>query len=189
MNYIDYIIIIMVVIAAIKGATKGLIYELASLIALVGGIWGAIKFSHATKTYLVERLNFDNSYINIISFVITFVIIIVLVHLIAKAIEKALESISLGAINRILGFVFAIFKTVFILGIIVILIEKIDESLPFIPEDDVQQSKLYDPIRTVTVSTFPLIQGLFDKTKEKYERGEDPTSPDDEKDEEHGSTT
>lgn len=188
MNYIDYIIIILVVVAAIKGATKGLIYELASLIALVGGIWGAIKFSHATKTYLVERLDFNNSYINIISFVITFVIIIILVHLIAKAIEKALESISLGVINRILGFVFAIFKTVFILGVVVILIEKIDESLPFIPEEDVQQSKLYDPLRTVAVSTFPLIQDLFDKAKDKYEKDEDFDSPDNSKHEKQRST-
>lgn len=166
MNYIDYIIIILVIISAIKGATKGLIYELASLVALVAGLWGAIKFSHATKTYLVERLGFDNSYINIIAFAITFIIIIVVVHLIAKAVEKALESIALGGANRILGFVFATFKSIFILGIIVILIEKLDESLPFIPEDDVQSSKLYQPIRTVTVSTFPLIQGLFDKSNE-----------------------
>ncbi|MFA9388235.1 MAG: CvpA family protein [Prolixibacteraceae bacterium] len=169
MNYIDYIIVILVVISAIKGATKGLIYELASLLALIGGLWGAIKFSHATKTFLIERLDFNNNYIHIIAFVITFVIIIVLVHLIAKAIEKALESVSLGVANRILGFVFAGFKTLFILGILMILVEKIDESLPFIPENDVQESKFYQPIRAITVSTFPLVQGLFESEKRKRE--------------------
>ena len=186
MNYIDYIIIILVIISAVKGATKGFIYELASLVALVGGIWGAIKFSYATKTYLVERLGMTNSHINIIAFVITFVIIIILVHLLAKAIEKALKSVSLGAANRILGFVFSAFKAVFILGILVILIEKIDESLPFIPEEDVQESALYNPIRTVTVSTFPLIQRLFDNTKDKFDDDSDDSN--DSKNEEQGST-
>lgn len=172
MNYIDFIIIILVLASAIKGATKGLIYELASLIALIGGVWGAIKFSHATQTFLVERMDFTNNYIGIISFVITFVIIIIIVHLLAKAVEKALESVALGAANRILGFVFSAFKAMFILGILVILIEKIDETLPFVPKDDVQESKLYNPLRSIAMTTFPFVQGLF----EDHEQEKDDSS-------------
>jgi len=165
MNYIDFIIVILLLISAINGAFKGFIYEVASLIALIGGVWGAIKFSHATETYLVERMDFTSNHINVIAFVITFLIIIVLVHFLAKVIEKALESVSLGAANRILGFVFATFKTLFILGIFAIMIEKIDESLPFIPEKDVQESKFYQPLRIMAINTFPFVQDLFKDLK------------------------
>lgn len=166
MNYIDFIIVILLLISAISGAHKGFIYEVASLIALIGGVWGAIKFSHATEVFLVQRMDFTSKHINMIAFVITFLIIIVVVHLLAKAIEKALESVSLGAANRILGLVFSTFKTLFILGIIVILIEKIDESLPFIPEQDVQESKFYKPLSVLAINTFPFVQGMFDDFKE-----------------------
>lgn len=162
MNYIDYIIIILLVVAAVRGAIKGFIYEIASLIALIAGVWGAIEFSGATETFLVERLDFTSEHINVIAFVITFILIIVLVHFIGKAIEKAVESVSLGSVNRILGLLFSLCKTAFVLGIIVILIEKIDESLPFIPEDDVTASRLYTPLRGVAINTFPFIKGFYE---------------------------
>ena len=173
MNYIDYIIIILLVLAAVRGATKGLIYEIASLIALIGGVWGAIKFSGATETFLTERLNFTSRYIDIIAFIITFILIIILVHFIGKAVEKAIESISLGAINRILGLIFSVLKTAFILGIIVVLIEKINESLPFVPEDDVMESKLYKPLRGVAVNTFPFIQHFYEDIKKENQPNND----------------
>ncbi|MDA3929692.1 MAG: CvpA family protein [Prolixibacteraceae bacterium] len=173
MNYIDYIIIIVLVIAAVKGATKGFVYEVASLVALIGGVWGAIKFSGATETYLTQRLDFTSQHIDVIAFIITFLIIIVLVHLVGKAVEKALKSVALGPANRILGLVFSVFKTAFILGIIVVLIDKIDESLPIVPEDHIQESKFYDPLRVMAVNTFPFIQGFYDDIKDKTDEIKD----------------
>jgi membrane protein required for colicin V production len=45
MNYIDIIIGIVLIVSAISGFRKGLIVEVASLAALILGIWGAIHFS------------------------------------------------------------------------------------------------------------------------------------------------
>lgn len=176
MNYIDIIIIFILIGSAISGAQKGLVYEVASLIALIGGVWGAIKFSHATETFLVQRLDFTNNYINIIAFVITFMIIIVLVHLLAKAVEKALESFALGGINRILGLVFSVLKSLFVLGIIIIIIDKIDETLPFVPEKAVQESRFYEPLSLMTIKTFPFIQGLMEDLKDEDSKKNEPTA-------------
>ena len=44
MNYIDIILGILLLLSAIGGFKKGLIVELASLAALILGIWGAIEF-------------------------------------------------------------------------------------------------------------------------------------------------
>jgi membrane protein required for colicin V production len=176
MNYIDIIIILILIGSAIGGAQKGFIYEVASLIALIGGVWGAIRFSHATETFLVQRMDIQNNYINIIAFVITFIIIIVLVHLLAKAVEKAFETFSLGGVNRILGLVFSVFKSLFILGILVIIIDKIDETLPFIPEKAVQESRFYKPLSLMTIKTFPFIQGLMEDLKDEEPEDEKPVA-------------
>ena len=46
MNYIDIILAIPLVWAVYRGFTKGFIIEIASLIAMVLGVYGAIHFSY-----------------------------------------------------------------------------------------------------------------------------------------------
>ncbi len=180
MNYIDIIIIVLIIISAVRGATKGFIYEIASLIALIAGVWGAIKFSGATETFLVNRLNFTNQYIDIIAFVITFLLIIIFIHFIGKAVEKIIETISLGAINRIFGLVFSVVKTAFILGIVIVVLEKISENVKFMPEEDIQESSFYEPLRNVTVSTFPFLVDFYEELKNKNEEREQESTDSDE---------
>ncbi|HKM93356.1 MAG TPA: CvpA family protein [Prolixibacteraceae bacterium] len=167
MNYIDIIIIVLLVISAIRGAVKGFIYEITSLIALIAGVWGAIELSGASETFLIEKLNLNNNYVHIIAFVVTFLLIIILVHFIGKAVEKAIETIKLNFINRLLGFGFALLKSAFILGIVLVLIGKVNETIPVIPEKHVQESALYAPLRGVVINTFPFIQSFFEEVKEK----------------------
>lgn len=166
MNYIDIIIVILLILSAISGLTKGFIYEFASLFGLIAGVWGAIKFSGATRDFLQYRLDFDHNYVQIIAFIITFVIITILVHIVAKAIEKAMETVSLGVVNRIFGCIFAVFKSAFILGILFLLIQRIHEAIPAIPDKDIQESSLYDPLRNVAVYSFPFLKGIYDDIKD-----------------------
>lgn len=166
MNYIDIIIIILLIVSAISGAVKGFIYEVTSLIALIGGVWGAIEFSGATETFLIEKMSLNNNYIHIIAFVVTFVLIIVLVHFIGKAVEKAIETIKLNFVNRMLGLGFGLIKAAFILGIVLVLLQKLDENYPFLPERAVEESALYQPLQGVVISTFPFIYNFFEEVKE-----------------------
>jgi len=170
MNYIDLIIVILLIFSAIGGLTKGFIYEFASLFGFIAGVWGAIKFSGATRDFLQYRLNFDNSYVQIIAFVITFFLITILVHFVAKAIEKALETVNLGVVNRIFGGIFAVFKSVFVLGVFFILIQRIDEVVPAIPDKDIQESRFFEPFRNVAVYSFPFMKGIYDDFKDTDRR-------------------
>jgi len=173
MNYIDIIIVILLILSAIGGLTKGFIYEFASLFGLIAGVWGAIKFSGATRNFLEYRLDINSNHIQIIAFILTFVIITIIVHIVAKAIEKAMETVSLGVVNRIFGCIFAVFKSAFFLGVIFLLIQRIDESVPFIPENDIQESRLYDPLRNVAVYSFPFLKGIYDDIKDTDHKPKD----------------
>ncbi len=55
MNYIDLIIAIPLVWGVFVGFKNGLIIEVASLAALLLGIFGAIHFSDLTANFLVTR--------------------------------------------------------------------------------------------------------------------------------------
>ena len=157
MNYIDIVLGLLLVFSAISGFRKGLIVELASLAALILGIWGAIEFSYVTSEFLVENFNLQTKYLNIISFVLTFIVIVVLVHIIGGVINKLVESVMLGFINKLAGLAFGILRAALILSIILVVFDKIDEDVEILSREAKAESRLYDPIRHFAPSVFPFI--------------------------------
>ena len=166
MNYIDLILLILLLWSAYRGFKNGLIIEAASLAALILGIFGAIRFSGLTADILVTKFGWETQYLSLIAFAITFVIIVILVHLLAHAIDKLVKAIALGFINRILGILFGILKTAFILSIILVILNTIDRKTHFLPEDKIDESLLYRPISNFAPAIFPFLR--FEHIPEIY---------------------
>lgn len=164
MNYIDIIIAIPLVWAIYKGFTKGFVISIASLLALILGIYGAVKLSHITSFYLIEHFSFSDKYLPIIAFAVTFIIIVLLVHMVAKVVDKLVKAIALGFINRLLGVVFNFIKVAFILSIVVVIIEGLDKSLKFMPQEQKESSLMYVPLSKFAPTIFPYL--TFEKIKE-----------------------
>ena len=154
MNYLDIIFGILILIAAIRGFQKGLVVELASIAALIFGIWGALHFSQTTGEVLNDMLKIEESYMGIIAFLLTFVVIVILVHLIARLVEKFVQAIALGFINRIIGMLFGMVKSAFIISLLLIVFNKIDEHLALIPKEVKATSYLYQPVSSFAPSVF-----------------------------------
>lgn len=157
MNYIDIVLGILLIFAAISGFRKGLIAEVASLAALILGIWGAIKFSYVTSDFLIENFNLQTEYLNLISFAVTFVVIVILVHIVGSAITKMVDVVMLGFVNKLAGLVFGLVKSALILSIILVVFNKIDEDVHLLPEKAKANSRMYEPIRSFAPSIFPFI--------------------------------
>jgi len=159
MNYIDIIILILLLLAAISGYRKGLVVELASLAALILGIWGAFEFSDITAEFLVENFNWHWKYLNIVSFILTFIVIVILVHVVGSVVNKIVETAMLGFLNRLAGIVFGILKSA------------------LVPEDTKAESKLYQPLRNFVPSLFPFIEEWVDdiNNENSEEKTPDPT--------------
>ncbi|NOY95631.1 MAG: CvpA family protein [Chlorobi bacterium] len=157
MNYIDIILGILLLLSAISGFRKGFIVELASLAALVLGIWGAFEFSDITTEFLIENFNFHSKHLNVISFIITFIVIVILVHIVASVVNKLVETVMLGFINRLAGLVFGLLKSALILSVILIIFDTIDNDVSILPEAKKAESRLYEPIRNFAPGIFPFI--------------------------------
>lgn len=158
MNYIDIVLAILLVLAAISGYRKGLIAEVASLAALILGIWGAIKFSYITSEFLIENFNLQTDYLNIISFVVTFIVIVILVHIVGNTVNKIVDTVMLGFVNKLAGLVFGVLRSALILSIILVVFDNIDEDIHILPEDTKDNSRMYEPIRSFAPSIFPFIE-------------------------------
>jgi membrane protein required for colicin V production len=174
MNWLDAIIVVVLILSLVNGFINGLIKEVASLAALILGIWGAIKFSTFTAGKLYDYFDMTGHYVGVISFLITFGIIVVIIHFIGILADKVINAVSLGFINRILGIVFGLLKAVLIMSVIFVVLNAIDARRPFLPKKTIEESKFYNPISDIAPAIFPIIgeggiNQSFDRFKKKTE--------------------
>ena len=174
MNWIDAVILIILILAAIRGFINGLVKEVASLAALVLGIWGAIKFSDFTAAKLYDYFDLTGKYVGIVAFIITFLIIVIVIHFIGMLVDKLMEAVSLGFANRLLGIVFGMLKSVLILSVLFTVLNAIDSHHHFLPREKTEQSALFNPISDIAPAIFPIIgEGslgqCYDRFKKKPE--------------------
>jgi len=179
MNWIDLIIVIILIIALLRGFTDGFVREVASLTGLILGIWGAIRFSSFTAGKLYDWFDMTGQYVGLIAFLVTFGVIVVIIHFIGIIADKLVDTASLGFLNRVLGMVFGLFKSVLILSVFFVILNAIDERRPFLPKETIEHSKFFSPIADVAPALFPLIgeggyNRSFDRMKKKPEKEPDP---------------
>ena len=72
MSIIDIVLGALLLFGLIRGAMKGLFVEVASLVALVLGVYGAIHFSGFAAELLESKVDWSEKTINIVAFAITF---------------------------------------------------------------------------------------------------------------------
>ena len=156
-NYFDFIIAIFLLWSAYRGITKGFLIMAASLAALVLGVWGAIRFSHLTAALMISFFSMETKYLALISFALTFVIIVILVHLLSRALDKLVKAVALGLVNRLAGLLFGLLKTAFLISIFLVILNGIDNRVPFIPEEHKENSLLYQPLSRLAPAIFPFL--------------------------------
>jgi membrane protein required for colicin V production len=172
MNWIDLIIIVLLILAFFKGFTDGFVKEVASLLALILGIWGAIRFSSFTADKLYDWFDMTGQYVGIISFLVTFIVIVIVIHFIGTLADKMIDAVSLGFLNKILGMVFGVLKSVLILSVFFTILNSIDARHPFLPREKINESRFYMPISDIAPAIFPILgegnaRNAFDRLKKE----------------------
>jgi membrane protein required for colicin V production len=162
MNFIDIIIIIPVIWFIYKGYKKGFIIELASLAALILGVYAAIYYSGNIIYFLDDLFDIEKKYINIIAFALTFIVVVIVVMFIGKILEKIIKIVMLGFVNRIIGALFGIVKILIILSFLIFLIELIDDKQKFITEEKKDNSMLYYPVASIAPTIISFFQAKQD---------------------------
>ncbi len=174
MNIIDILLGALLLFGLVRGLSKGLFVEVASLVALVAGIYGAIHFSNFAAEFLMERVDWSEQGINLAAFAITFVIIVVAISLAGKALTKLADFAALGILNSILGGAFGALKTGLILSVVLLVFSKMNKALPFVDDDDLESSVLYEPDKSLAPMLFPDFIHISEDTEE--ETSEKPAS-------------
>ena len=157
MNYIDLVLGILLLLAAFRGFSKGFVAEVASLAALILGVWGAIHFSYFTSDFIVDTFDYHPDHLGLISFFITFVVIVVFVHIIGKVVDNIISAVALGFLNRLAGILFGVVKSALILSVLLLIFDEFDENVGILPDDAKEESQMYEPIKNMVPTIFPFL--------------------------------
>ena len=137
MNWIDYIIISIIMISMLTSLVKGFIRELLSLMTL----WFSFYITnHYYDTFEKFLIKFHNKVISdVISIIVLFIITMIVGSIISNIIISLLKKTKISKIDRILGLCFGMLRGLLIVTIIIFFISKF---ALFFGINDWKQSKL-----------------------------------------------
>ena len=121
MNAFDILIIVIVSFCLIRGAFRGLIAEVSSIIGVVAAFYGAYTYYPLITVYAQKWI--ENAGIrNIIAFFLMFCAILIVINLVSLLIRKILNLVFLGWVDRTFGLVFGAVKGILIVSVIFIMV-------------------------------------------------------------------
>ena len=157
MNILDIILAVPLLWFAYRGFQKGLVIELASLLALILGIWAAIHFSFFAADFLSNNFDIGPKYLPVTAFIITFIGVVLGVILVGKIVEKFINLLALGFLNKLAGLIFGIVKAAFLLSVITLIINSFDDDQSLITPKLREGSLLYKPIERFAPGIIPML--------------------------------
>ena len=160
MNYIDMFIMVLLVYAVFRGITKGFVLQLASLAALIAGIFLALKFSGFTARFLLKYWAFDYEYLYLVSLAITFTLVFILIHILGNLLDKAVQTAQLSFINKLAGAFFNVCKVMLITGVLLLFIDRLDNRISILPKNAREGSFFYKPVTSATLLLFPALGNI-----------------------------
>ncbi|PAF45507.1 CvpA family protein [Helicobacter sp. 11S02629-2] len=121
MNYIDIIVLIIIILLSLRGFINGFIYEILSIVGLVLGAYlGATYGKDVGILFDKHALHFTSAFVvNAIGFAIVFLVVWIVCLFIGIFISRFTLVPSLSFLNKILGFLFGLVKNFVILSLIV----------------------------------------------------------------------
>ena len=145
LNYIDIAVVCLAIYGLARGVFRGFFVEVASLLALVLGVFGALHFSSFTANLLSNYIEWE--YLSLLAFALTFIGIIIGVAWIGKLLTKLAKVILLGFLNRLLGAIFGACKWLVICGVLVWILGQVNQFFPFLPEALTESSIFFEPLQ------------------------------------------
>lgn len=155
MGFFDIITILILTWGLYKGVSNGLLVEIASIIGIILGIWGAIELSGLVAKIIHQYTDWPENYLKTASFGIVLVAIILLVTYGGKKITLALDNTSfLKTFNKVSGGAFGVLKYCIIIGSVVFFFDTATNVVNLIPNDEKKQSHAYQILRSVGAVVF-----------------------------------
>lgn len=159
MNYIDYIIIAVVLIGFILGFKDGLVRKLVGLVGLVTAVVLAYQFAGKAAVFIAPLLNNEISLAKIISAIIIFLFVIFVFSIIKRIVHPA-DRVNMF-LNQTLGGLLGTIQIIFFISGFLLFLNIFN----YPGDTDRDNSKFYLPTYKVVPETIDFILGTDSELK------------------------
>jgi membrane protein required for colicin V production len=121
MNTLDYVLFVIIAIAALRCWFKGIIGEVLSTAALVGGLLSGIFFYRAIGAWIASLVTLGG-FEPVVGFVAAFALVFIVVKVIERSLRSVLENLNMDILDRILGLVFGAVEGILVSAIIIMIL-------------------------------------------------------------------
>lgn len=120
MNALDYVLLAVTGVLGLRCFFRGIISEVLSAAALVGGVLAGVLFHAPLGAWLGGRLGLGG-FAPVAGFLLAFAAVFIVVKIVEGSLRSVLEHLELQALDRVLGFAFGLVEGL-VLSALVILI-------------------------------------------------------------------
>ena len=128
MNWLDYVILAIIVVTAIIGIFKGFVRQVIGLAAVIAGLVLAVVYYQQTAGVFMRFVK-NQLVSNFLGFLLIFVVVLIAGAILGHLFTKAMVG-PLAFANRLFGAVFGIIKAVLICGILVFALVSFEVAKP-----------------------------------------------------------
>ena len=111
--------------------------------------------------WIAQYISVSEQALKLISFAVILVGVSLGLSAIGKLIESLLGAIMLGWVNKLLGLVFALAKTVLLLALVSMLFESVTGTFNITQPAVVSDSALYPYLKEISDTVFPFIKNML----------------------------
>lgn len=158
MQPIDYVFLLLILIAFVRGMINGLLKEIASLLAIVLGIVAGRLLGEEVSLLLTEWFGRSKTVVSICAFVIIFLVVAIGLHSLAFLLKKILNALNINWLNRLAGGLFGAFKIAVIVSLVLNLCGYVDKYVVVFKPETKEVSVLYCPIEKLVPTLMPLLK-------------------------------
>lgn len=162
--FIDIILLILLVMAVVKGFSKGLIVAVFSFLAIIIGVAAALTLSASVASWLEHNTNVGARWLPFLSFLLVIIAVALLVRWGAALIEAGIEMALMGWLNKLGGVL--LYSVLYITVFSVFLFYA--QQMGLIKETTIQESRSYDFVQPwgpkaidVMAAILPWLKNVF----------------------------
>ena len=159
MGTIDIVLLVLFIPGVVRGISKGIVLQVVSLLAIVVGAVVASRFAQdVADVALLQFSGVDGKLMYVICFALLFLACAVVMGLVGRLITKLIKRATLGWVNRLLGAVFSIFITAFVLGLLISVFEGLNASWNIVAPETFADLKIWPALRDLAAGILPQLK-------------------------------
>jgi membrane protein required for colicin V production len=154
LTWFDFVAIVVLGLSGVMAFARGLIREVFSIIAFIGGAIAAVFFAGMLSPLVESMTPLSGPLASVAAGLLIFLVVFIIITVITSTVAKqAHQSTEIGSFDRAAGLAFGILRGVLVVSLFVLLMRQSGPEEPTAPADPMQ-----DAIRGAR--TYPIYEGV-----------------------------